>query len=231
MAQTLQQFREWATAQKSVGNPTSNKANQYVGECVSLIQQYLSRVFGIPYAARGHANMFVPPTFKRIAANSKLQPGDIIAWPGTSSNPYGHIEMIDDDGKALQQNRHGDRKIHRSAIMGGYTAVYRPTKAFIVKTPAPKPKPASKPNTSVPAGHVAQKGTFTANAQSPNIRRKPSTKGNTPVDRLWNGEKVVYDSYIDREGYRWISYIGRSGHRNYIARRTLDNRVIYGTAK
>lgn len=92
--------------------------------------------------------------------------------------------------------------------------------ATIPAKPAPKPV----------SGRVAQKGTFTANTAM-SIRRTPSTKNNVPVAVLLKGQSVKYDSYIDREGILWISYIGFSGKRNYIARRRLDNSIIYGAVK
>ena len=65
MAKTLQEFREWAVAQGgNIGNPV---INNYRGQCVSLVQQYLYQVFDVPYAARGNAKDFVPPNFNRVS--------------------------------------------------------------------------------------------------------------------------------------------------------------------
>lgn len=77
---------------------------------------------------------------------------------------------------------------------------------------------------------IAQNGTFTSSVNNLNVRRSPSLKGQV-VAQYNKGESVKYDSYIDNEGYRWISYIGKSGNRNYIARRKLDNSEIFGTCK
>ena len=63
-----------------------------------------------------------------------------------------------------------------------------------------------------------------------NVRRSPSLSGQV-VAQYDKGESVKYDSYIDNEGYRWISYVGKSGNRNYIARRKLDNSQVFGTCK
>lgn len=93
-------------------------------------------------------------------------------------------------------------------------------------TPAPTPSPAPTPP-SDDGGRVAQNGTYTAYTNM-NIRRAP-VDGQV-VALLPAGSSVQYDSYIDRGGVRWISYIGFSGNRNYIARRKLDNSVIYGSA-
>lgn len=132
MAKTLQQFREWSVKQgRNIGNPSGGS---YKGECVSLIQQYLNQVFGVPYAPRGHAYYFLPPTFTQVATNVKLMPGDIVRYPSSFGGGYGHIELIDDDGKALGQNRNFDGRVTRTSVLKGYTAVFRPTKRFQVKT-------------------------------------------------------------------------------------------------
>lgn len=132
MAKSLQQFREWSVKQGgNIGNPSTGS---YKGQCVSLIQQYINQVFGVPYAARGHAKDFVPPTFKKIALNSALKPGDVMTYDARFGGGYGHIEMIDDTGLALGQNRNFNGKVTRGAVLKGYSALYRPTKPFTIKT-------------------------------------------------------------------------------------------------
>lgn len=138
MAKSLQQFEEWAWKQGSVGNPTSNVASQYKGECVSLIQQYINQVFGIPYVARGHAKDYIPPAshFKKLAGNVKLKPGDIVRYGSNYGWGYGHIGMIDDEGEYLDQNGVKPRMVaERSKPFNDIRAVFRPTKKFNVKTP------------------------------------------------------------------------------------------------
>lgn len=77
---------------------------------------------------------------------------------------------------------------------------------------------------------VAQNGKFTVTEEKGvNIRTSPSTSGNR-VSGLAKGESVIYDSYIDAEGYRWVSWL-REGVRVYAARRKLDNSEIFGDAE
>ncbi|MCG5106632.1 SH3 domain-containing protein, partial [Candidatus Saccharibacteria bacterium] len=71
-----------------------------------------------------------------------------------------------------------------------------------------------------------QHGTYRATDRM-NIRRQPSLDGQT-VGTLGIGQTVQYDSYIDANGYRWISYVGYSGNRNYIARRNFGTGSVYG---
>lgn len=137
MAKSLQQFEEWARKERSVANP----GGSYRGECVSLVQQYLNQVFGIPYAPRGHAAWFVPPGFKALPGNTKPRPGDIIRYGTNYGWGYGHIGMIDDEGEYFDQNGVHPRRVgERSKPFGDVRVVYRPTKEFNVKTPKSKKK-------------------------------------------------------------------------------------------
>jgi len=49
----------------------------YKGQCVSLIQQYLNKVFDVPYVARGHAKDWasnpLPNVLTKLANTTKLQ--------------------------------------------------------------------------------------------------------------------------------------------------------------
>lgn len=62
------------------------------------------------------------------------------------------------------------------------------------------------------------KATFKADT---NIRANPNLKS-TVVGMYKKGESVYYDSVYEGDGYRWISWIGGSGHRRYAAYRKLD---------
>lgn len=75
---------------------------------------------------------------------------------------------------------------------------------------------------------IPQHATFTSSVNNLRVRRSPSLSGEV-VAHYDKGGKVKYDGYVDNDGYRWITYIGKSGNRNYIARRKLDNSQIFGT--
>lgn len=77
------------------------------------------------------------------------------------------------------------------------------------------------------SGLVSQHGKCTVIVDKLMIREKPSTKSKA-VGSYSQGESVYYDYYIDSEGYRWISWIGRSGHRRYMAVRSLKNGSRFG---
>ena len=77
---------------------------------------------------------------------------------------------------------------------------------------------------------VKQDGKFTVTfADGLNVRKEPSINSER-VTGLSKGQSVIYDNYIDAEGYRWVSWL-HEGTRVYGARRTLDNKEIYGTAE
>lgn len=56
-----------------------------------------------------------------------------------------------------------------------------------------------------------------------NIRTEPSLNGSV-VGKYYKGETVYnYDRVYDRDGYRWVRYIGGSGNYRYIAVRDLSD--------
>ncbi|KRL56689.1 lysin [Furfurilactobacillus rossiae DSM 15814] len=55
------------------------------------------------------------------------------------------------------------------------------------------------------------------------VRNAPSTQTGD-IKAYYNaGMAISYDGYVDSEGYRWISYIGASGNRAYVAEKILSN--------
>lgn len=167
---SLQQFREWAVKNGKVANPDGS----YKGQCVSLVQQYLVQVFGIPFRARGNAKDFVPPGFVRV---SSLKPGDIIRYGSNYGGGYGHIGLIDDTGAFLDQNGARVLAVNRmSKPFSGINAIFRPTKKFNVKTPKPAPKP---------------KPSITITAPVANVRSEPTTKAKV-VATAKKGQKINY---------------------------------------
>jgi len=74
-----------------------------------------------------------------------------------------------------------------------------------IKASTPKLKGSDLPNSG--------RYTFTANT---NIRSNAST-GSSVVGLYSKGQSVIYDSKIIAGGYVWLSYIGASGNRRYVA--------------
>ena len=124
----LAEFGSWALAQKSVANP---QVNTYKGQCVSLIQQYLYKVFGIEYKARGNAKDWarnpLPEHLDKLSNTVALQPGDILVYGSNYGGGYGHIALIDVNGKFFDQN--GIKKLavaYQDKPFYGYVCVLRP---------------------------------------------------------------------------------------------------------
>lgn len=217
----LAEFGSWGLAQGSVANPAPNY--KYKGQCVSLIQQYLYQVFGMQFKARGNAKDWaynIPDGFTKLSSNVALKKGDILVYGSNYGGGYGHIGLIDVNGKYYDQN--GIKRLaigYRDNPFSGYICVLRPNNQKKLGL-----------NADRSGNRIAQNGTFTSSVNNLNVRRSPSLSGQV-VAQYSKGESVKYDSYIDNEGYRWISYIGKSGNRNYIARRKLDNSQVFGTCK
>lgn len=122
----LIEFESWALAQGSVGNPTPE--GSYKGECVSLIQQYLNKVFNIPFKPRGNAKDWAYidiEGFNKFAPDNTPKAGDILVYDW---GRYGHVVIVTADGKSLEQNKNGNRVITVSEITSGYVMIHRPAK-------------------------------------------------------------------------------------------------------
>ena len=99
----LNAFKKWAIDQGSVDKFTDAK---YKGQCVSLISQYLGRVYGIKAGAWGNAkdwatNAEVAKLFTKVGSP---QAGDIGVSGATRTNPYGHIWIYLTPTQILEQN-------------------------------------------------------------------------------------------------------------------------------
>lgn len=124
----LAEFGDWGLTQKSVANPG---VNTYKGQCVSLIQQYLYKVFGVEYKPRGNAKDWernpLPNVLEKLPVNTKLQPGDILVYGSNYGGGYGHIALIDVNSKFFDQN--GIKKLevgYQDKPFSGYVCVLRP---------------------------------------------------------------------------------------------------------
>lgn len=55
-----------------------------------------------------------------------------------------------------------------------------------------------------------------------NVREQPKTNENNIVASYEEGDTIYFDSYVVANGYHWISYIGGSGNRRYVASGTAN---------
>ena len=80
------------------------------------------------------------------------------------------------------------------------------------------------------SNQYAENGTMTVTVDAINVRRAPDTSGEV-VDQYAKGQSFKYDTVIvDDNGFVWVSYIGGSGKRNYVATGPTQNGKRYGDA-
>ena len=106
----LSQFTSWSISAGSVGKYDDG---QYIGECVSLINQYCWRVLNVPARAWGHAkdwatNKTVRQYFDVVQTSKR---GDVLVYGTNAGTIYGHIEIALSGDTTLYQNRSGNRKV------------------------------------------------------------------------------------------------------------------------
>jgi hypothetical protein len=86
-----------------------------------------------------------------------------------------------------------------------------------------------------PTQFVSEKATFTVTVDSIKIRKAPSLKGTDTGMVYAKGMSVNYDGYVKNGGYVWISWIGSTGERRWMAAGQLNsagaNTNPYGTFK
>lgn len=222
-------FNEFVNKMKAQGG--IDKDGMYGKQCMDLYNYYCVHVLGLigntgaPCAKQILNNSYIMQNVTRINNTPSFVPqkGDIAVWTGGT---YGHVAICLGVGdvnsfRSLDQNWKAQQLTEEN-----HNYTYLAPLVFL--------RPKNQSNIVEPvqnnSGRIAQNGTFTASVNNLNVRRSPSLSGQV-VAQYDKGESVKYDSYIDNEGYRWISYVGKSGNRNYIARRKLDNSQVFGTCK
>lgn len=135
--------------------------------------------------------------------------GDVAVW---TNGTYGHVAIVIENGnmlrfKCIEQNYRGDRRLsienHRYSLFGLY---------FL----RPKNKKNLTEADNNVDGLIRENGTFVVGVSKLNVRELPTTNSSS-VAQYTKGDKIHYDSYIKSNGYVWISYIGKSGNRRYVA--------------
>lgn len=102
-----------------------------------------------------------------------------------------------------------DKGINALLKVFGYGTTSKPS------TPSKPSKPSTPSKPSLKGSSLPNKGSYTFSVNT-NIREKASTKS-AIVGSYNKGQKVVYDSKVTAGGYVWLSYIGGSGKRRYVA--------------
>lgn len=128
---TFSEFQSWALAQGQVGRYDNG---QFVGQCVSLINQGCYRVYNIPAKSWGDAWQWGQPNNAAVQQYfnivNSLEVGNVVVYPQNwSGSPEGHIGWVAGNGQILEQNGHVPMKISLSKLEPGYYAILKPKTA------------------------------------------------------------------------------------------------------
>lgn len=166
-----------------------------------------------------------------VTSEGLFKSGQILTIEGTDWNPYGHVVVVESiDGDQLvviEQNYAGARY----PVRNYYSASdYIQTVAHFITPEQSGGETAGEATSVSDSNQYAENGTMTVTVDAINVRRAPDTSGEV-VDQYTKGQSFKYDTVIvDANGFVWVSYIGESGNRNYVATGPTQNSKRYGAA-
>ena len=208
----LREFGTWALSQGSVANPTPNY--KYKGQCVSLIQQLLYLVLGIPFKARGNAkdwayNGDVLSHFNKLSSGTSLQPGDILVYGSNYGGGYGHIGFIDANDKFFDQN--GVKVLacgYRDRPFSGYICVLRSKKKMDI------------------GNNTSNKGNYKITVSNGVNFRKSYTTLSDKIGAIPVGTVLNVTDFYNGQTWYWgkTTYNGKTG---WFAIKRNDNKEVY----
>lgn len=166
-----------------------------------------------------------------VTSDGVLQSGQILTIEGTNWNPYGHVVVVesvnDDQLVVIEQNYAGARY----PVRNYYSASdYIQTVAHFITPEQLGGEIADEAASVSDTNQYVENGTMTVTVDAINVRRAPDTSGEV-VDQYTKGQSFKYDTVIvDANGFVWVSYIGGSGKRNFVATGPTQNGKRYGAA-
>ena len=154
-----------------------------------------------------------------------MKPGDIAVFKEVPNwTPLSHIAIFDHDidgeyGMFLGQNQGGKNgafNLVKFPYSATYDNAFRP-KCFFEKI---------ENQTDVNDKSVISKnGKFTCLVDAIKIRKAPSIAGEDTGIRYVKNQFVFFDGYVNREGYRWITWISlKNKERRWMAIGELDDK-------
>ena len=158
-----------------------------------------------------------------VGLTTALEPGDICVWGNCNECPDSHIALYDhDEGQNsvffLGQNQGGYGVTIQQIPVNGIIGVFRPDHiAGEEDSPVQKTADPVEVLNDEPEDFRYENATFTVAADEIKIREAPSLAGKDTGYVYESGMSVNYDGYVVREGYVWISWIGQSGYRRWMA--------------
>ena len=217
-----------ASAQYLANNSIGADHDGYFGsQCVDLDNYLLYKHFGVELG--GNAIDLL-----NSAANAGLnvvydapglapQAGAFFVME-TYAHPYGHTGYVyqDSDGytmKTVEQNVDGNVDSLENGGPARYcTRNFNESWGRVIGWFYPNyDEPESTPtSTSIEGKLKDEDGTMAVTVSALNVRTAPSLSADV-VAVYDEGEEFRYDSVYSAEGYIWVSYIGQSGERRYVA--------------
>ncbi|MFH6650425.1 PlySs2 family phage lysin [Streptococcus suis] len=167
-----------------------------------------------------------------VSTSGPFTAGQIVTLGATPGNPYGHVvvvEAVDDDRLTILEQNYGGK---RYPVRNYYSAAsYRQQVVHYITPPASVGATTNTPSSTASGSRsYPESGTMTVTVDAINVRRAPNTSGKV-VAEYTKGQSFKYDTVIvDVNGYVWVSYIGGSGKRNYVATGPTKNGKRYGSA-
>lgn len=187
------------------GSQTIDKWRMYSRQCTSFAAFRLSGVNGFELpGAYGNANEWGYRARREGYRVDNTPTIGSIAW--STAGTYGHVAWV--------SNVMGD-KIEIEEYNYGYTEAYN--------------KRIIKANTmtgfihfkDLAGGSVGNSQTSVSTGGTHYFKTKSAIKNQplasaTVIDYYYPGENVHYDQMLEKDGYKWLSYISYSGSRRYI---------------
>lgn len=142
---------------------------------------------------------------------------------------YGHVFLMKNLGNGKYEIRDSETAAGARAVYTSITSIkqwfanYAP--AYLGWSTHCDGRQYAEEYTPAPA-RKAKSGKATVTCDVLNVRDKQSTAGKV-VATYKRGQSFNYDSYIDANGYRWLSYVSWSGKRRYVAQRTSNGKTVY----
>lgn len=170
--------------------------------------------------------LYKEPCLKEISYKD-VRRGDIFIQgvQGKTLGAGGHTGFFTRKGEIIHCN-YTNNGISTNNENEGYwyflDSSYRPIRYFRPIS-GKEEKKASKPKKSTSYRKIKNERWTATCLADINVRALPSTSSEI-VAMYKKGQKVHYDSVYEGDGYRWISYIGGSGKRRYMAYRPLLNK-------
>ena len=186
-------------------------------DLATQVTQRLSGKADTPITEQGEATVYgdYPPGRYKVRPSVGLR---LRETPSVSGN---HIKTLPQGTEivATEELRASVDGVWLRLTDGGYVCAQMGHSVYV--EPLSAPQKASAQTQEVGAFQKYESATFTPNT-TVNVRAEPTTMSEV-VAQYRAGEQIRYDRVYVGAGYVWVSYIGRSGKRRYVACRTYQN--------